>query len=572
MKLIEALDIVNAEGLPSAPARIFFLACGFEPLHLQTFLNAHLQLRLGREKVTIQKGLFGDLVGNIRRAGSGQFAGCAVIIEWPDLDPRLGFRESASWRPESLSDVLDEASKTLDRLEGELDHLAKSCRIVLTLPSLPLPPLSLMPAHQSNAFELELGQQTLAFGLRIASHEGICVINNLEGIAREDCYDIRSDLLYGVPYTQAHADQVACAVASLLNPAPIKKGIVTDLDDTLWKGILGDDGVEGVSWDLAGRARIHGIYQQLLAALANRGVLVAVASKNDPALVRRVFDRPGLCIRLDHIFPFSVHWRPKSESLTEILKSWNIGASEVVFIDDNPMELAEVKAAHPLIECLRFPSDPGKLPHLIHKLREWFGRPSVSSEDRIRTESIRAGAAWQDAESRLNDSFEGFLSEAEAQVTVVAARSEDRGRAFELLNKTNQFNLNGKRYTESEWIQYLKLPGSFLATLAYEDKFGPLGIVSVALGRTENEKVRLDSWVLSCRAFGRRVEHQFVNTLFQLLSATEMVFEYEATDRNCLTREFLASFGPPAPHFCLTKQEFGSNCPVLYHTVRSATV
>jgi FkbH-like protein len=259
-----------------------------------------------------------------------------------------------------------------------------------------------------------------------------------------------------------------------------------------------------------------------------------------------------------------VHWRPKSESVADILQVWNIAADAVVFIDDNPMELAEVKAAHPGIECVRFPKDAGELPDLIGKLRTWFGKSELSAEDLLRGESIRAGAVWREAGTGPNDSFEAFLSNAGARLKVEAGPSAELGRPFELVNKTNQFNLNGRRYTEADWLRYLAQPGAFLATIAYEDKFGPLGVISVALGRIDEATILLDAWVLSCRAFGRRVEYQFINTLFGRYPVDEIVLDFLPTERNHPTAEFLCSFGTPGPSFRIAKDVFGKACPALY--------
>ena len=141
-------------------------------------------------------------------------------------------------------------------------------------------------------------------------------------------------------------------MARLLAPPAPRKGIVTDLDDTLWSGLAGEIGPEGVSWDLASHSQLHGLYQKLLAALAEEGVLIGVASKNDPAVVERTFEREDLLLRADRIFPVEAHWGAKSGSIERILRTWNISADSVVFVDDSAMELAEVAAAHPGMECL----------------------------------------------------------------------------------------------------------------------------------------------------------------------------------------------------------------------------
>ena len=151
-------------------------------------------------------------------------------------------------------------------------------------------------------------------------------------------------------------------LADLIQPRPAKKGLITDLDDTLWRGLLGEEGVAGISWDLDRHSHIHALYQQTLRALAESGVLIAVASKNDPALVTEALARRDLLLPKDCLFPIEVNWKAKSQSVYRILEAWNINADAVVFVDDSPIELAEVQSLFPAIKCLRFPAMTSRQP------------------------------------------------------------------------------------------------------------------------------------------------------------------------------------------------------------------
>ena len=158
----------------------------------------------------------------------------------------------------------------------------------------------------------------------------------------------------GLPYTVTHADRLAGALARLLAPPVPKKGLITDLDDTLWHGLVGEIGPENVSWDLASHYQLHGLYQKLLASFLEEGVLIGIASKNDPEVARRALERSDLLLQADRVFPVEIHWDAKSGSVGRILRTWNIGADSVVFVDDSPMELAEVVAAYPGINASGF--------------------------------------------------------------------------------------------------------------------------------------------------------------------------------------------------------------------------
>jgi FkbH-like protein len=359
----------------------------------------------------------------------------------------------------------------------------------------------------------------------------------------------------------------------LVRQAP-KKGLITDLDDTLWSGILGEAGIQGVSWDLDGNAQIHGLYQQFLASLASAGVLIGVASKNDRKLVDQLFaERQDLLLPAQSVFPVEANWGPKSDSVANIVRDWNIGARDVVFLDDSPMEVAEVHAVFPEMECIVFPKkDTSEFWDLLHRLRDKFAKSGVSAEDELRLRSIRAGSEFR-KEAGSGSMSERFLSGVEAEVSVSRDKDPD-ARALELINKTNQFNLNGLRLSESEWNALLSEPGSFLLKLAYRDRFGPLGSIAVVAGHRDGRQLRVEHWVLSCRAFSRRIEHQTLKLLFESFDVDKVLLSYMPTQFNGPLREFLESLlGPVAegtPH--IDRGQFKEKCPQLYHSVKDAAM
>ena len=314
---------------------------------------------------------------------------------------------------------------------------------------------------------------------------------------------------------------------------------------------------------------MHGLYQKLLGSLADSGTLIAVASKNDPAVVRQAFDRPDLLLRTDQVFPIEVHWNAKSGSVTRILETWNIAADSVIFVDDSPMELAEVAAAHPGIECVLFPkNDYAAGLAMLRHLRDRCGKERVSKDDALRLESIRQGAAFRE---QVSDGAapESFLRDINAVVTFDFAAGNEP-RVFELVNKTNQFNLNGRRYTEADWRKLVSGPGAVLAAIRYEDKFGPLGTIAVLAGQVDGNCLNVEAWVMSCRAFARRIEHQTLKLLFESAGVSEMQFSFAPTAKNGPTREFFAAVlgEEPQSDFRLTRSEFEEKCPNLYHEVR----
>jgi len=377
----------------------------------------------------------------------------------------------------------------------------------------------------------------------------------------------------GFPYKLPHASAIAELLAALIqNPTP-KKGLITDLDNTLWAGILGEVGTNGISWSLDQHTHMHGLYQQFLGSLASAGVLVAVASKNDPALVEKAFERKDLIFSKETVYPFEVHWSRKSESVQRILKTWNIGPESVVFIDDSPMEIAEVKAAFPEMECIVFPTnDYQGIWDLLKRMRDLFGKSVISEEDSIRLKSIRGAGVLRESLDATGGSLDDFLQSADASIRFTFGKQAADNRAFELINKTNQFNLNGKRLTDAAWKTYLNDPTTFVMATSYEDKFGPLGKIAVLLGRVQGKSLRIDSWVMSCRAFSRRIEHQSLKQLFAKFDAEEIGFDYQATPRNGPLQEFFTELlgSPLTAGMRLSRAAFSEKSPSLFHRVEEA--
>ena len=572
MTLTEALKILRepAGSAERGPYRVA-LVCGFTPLHIETFLAARLRRQSGRA-VDIQKGLYGDVPGTLASIG-GQLHAAAVALEWEDLDPRLGFRGAGAWGPAVLPDILAVVRDTLERIAAAIENLPAAVAVACSLPTLPLPPIFHTPGWQTADVELALERETLEFAARCLRRSGFLLVNRQRlaedspAAARFDC---KSDLLTGIPYTLAHADRVAAALARLLSPPAPKKGLITDLDDTLWNGLAGEIGPDQVSWDLASHHQLHGLYQKLLASLAEEGVLIGVASKNDADVVRQALARPDILIPPARIFPVEAHWDAKSGSVERILQTWNIAAESVVFVDDSPMELAEVAAAHPGIECLAFPADdPAAGYTFLCRLRDLFGKPRVAEEDALRIESIRHGTVFRKAAAGDGASAEAFLRNAEAAIRLELNRAAADPRALELVNKANQFNLNGRRFTEAEWRATLTRPGALSVTVSYQDKFGQLGKIAVIEARREDDALHVGSWVMSCRAFARRIEHQCLQVLFDRTGARELVLRFAPTPKNGPLRQFLASItgAEPEGRVVITRGQFAAKCPPLYHKV-----
>jgi FkbH-like protein len=572
MNLIEALELARRPEWKDAREASIFLACGFTPLHLSTFLNAEMRRLEPGTRVTIEIGLFGDLIGNLTRAERSAAGSAVVVVEWGDLDTRLGIRTLGGWKPACVPDIVDSAIQAAARLEQALKTLARHVPTTLCLPTLPLPPVFWTRINQASALEMRLHQAVVSMAVSLSEVPGFRIANAqaLDEVSpMGERYDVKSDITTGFPYNLSHAAALGALLAGLIHDRQPKKGIITDLDDTLWAGIAGEDGVDGISWSLD-HGHVHGLYQQFLASLAGAGVLVGVASKNDQTIVQRAFDRSDLLISMNDIFPFEVHWSNKSESVRRILNTWNVGPESVVFVDDSAMEVAEVKGSFPQMECIIFPkNDYDDTWRLIKHLRDSFGKPQLTEEDSIRLDSVRSSGAWRCAVESGGLSSDDFLKTSEARIVFEAVSAND-ARAFELLNKTNQFNLNGKRFTEGEWRNTFRDMAAVVFGVAYEDKYGPLGKIAVLMGRAHGRTFLVDAWVMSCRAFSRRIEHQCLKHVFDSLGIEEIELTYEHTTRNRPFQEFLTDLlgTPPVSKVLLSRQQFDASVPALFHRIQ----
>jgi FkbH-like protein len=529
-------------------SKVHFLACGCQPLHLATLLEAHLFEASADDQVGITTGLYGDLTGSLELAATAACVGTFLVMEWSDLDPRLGLRSSGGWSPASVADMLATCQERCSRMAGLIERIAARMPVAVVPPSLPRSPIGTTIRAQSSEVELALEHHVAAFLLQVSKMQGVRVLSRTAQAAltpESPKLDAKMELIAGFPYTIAYADALAAAMVALLHQKTPKKGLITDMDDTFWSGIVGEVGVDGVSWDQEHHTQTHGLYQQMLGHLAEMGVLIGVASKNEQSVVEAGLARKDLLVKGEALFPVHANWGPKSRSVAEILKVWNIDQTAVVFIDDSPMELSEVQTAFPGITCIPFKGkDAAGVWELLGKLRDLFGKPQVGAEDLLRRASLQAAVQMREAGD--SGSSPEFLRGLGGTVTIDYRKDPADKRPVELVNKTNQYNLNGLRIGEGEWLRMLELPETVLSVISYQDKFGPLGKIAVAVGTKGDRNVHVSHWVMSCRAFSRRIEHHTLESLFEVWDADEISFDYQPTAKNQPLQDFLSDLGLPA--------------------------
>src|SRR3954452_3586310 len=347
----------------------------------------------------------------------------------------------------------------------------------------------------------------------------------------EESHDVVKAMVYRQPYTTRFWHAVGGNLADIVlresRPAP--KCIVLDCDNTLWGGVVGEDGVGGIALGSAFPGSGYQEFQKVLKALKERGVLLAVASKNNPREVDDVFSQhDDMVLRAEDIAVWRVNWGPKSQSLREIAAELNIGIDSLVIIDDSDYELAEIGNAVPEVRLLQVPEEIGLLPDLIGS-SGLFRNLQVSAEDLARTDMMRQESARKELAHTMTR--EEFLGSLQLVLDYVEVGEEHVGRVAQLANKTNQFNLTTIRRTEAEIRALVADEEHLVRAIRVADKFGDYGLVGVAILRDVGVEWEIDSFLMSCRVLSRGIETAFLATLVS-----------EAADRGPKT--FLARYVP----------------------------
>lgn len=324
-----------------------------------------------------------------------------------------------------------------------------------------------------------------------------------------------------------------------MRPEP-PKVLVTDLDNVMWAGVIGEDGLDGIAYRPEGIGFPHFIYQTALAKLKREGTLLAAVSRNSPDLATAPFLGGQMCLRKEDFVTIVASYNAKSSQIAEIAARLNLGLDSFVFVDDNPIELEEVSRALPSVRTLAFPNSVDALPAFLENLSALFSRAVTTAEDAERTEMYR-----RRLEGMLPDATEGsdlteFLRDLKMSITIRDRSSGDRARAVQLINKTNQFNLNGRRLTDDDVASVLA-GGGRLYGVTLDDRTGSHGEVLACLISGSG---RIESLVMSCRIFQRRLEFAFLAWLAEK-DANVSELDFSATPRNEPIQQFLRdeSFG-----------------------------
>ena len=402
---------------------------------------------------------------------------------------------------------VDLACQTVARIANELgaalENFVSTGKGTLLLAVLPASPR--VPAAVATAIGVA-SEKLLA---HVVGQANIHVLSaqEIDHAAGAERFDARRDELAHIPFSDSYFAALALALARRVHALQVSaaKVLVLDCDNTLWRGVVGEDGVDGILLSEPFLA-----LQDFAVAQQRKGVLICLASKNSEADVLDVLEqRKDMRLRASDVVAHRVNWLPKAANLRSLAEELNLGLDAFVFLDDNPMECAQMRAELPQVVTLQVPGEDAIVDWLSHLWN--FDKPATTAEDAQRTQMYRENAARRSLESTVSDIGE-FLAALNLQVDIQTPAEDEWPRISQLTHRTNQFNFTTRRRSEQE-LKSLVTQGAQVLRVRVTDRFGDYGLVGVLVAQAREQAWEVDTFLLSCRVLGRGVEHAMLRSL-----------------------------------------------------------
>lgn len=465
------------------------------------------------------------------------------------LDPMVVFDDvPVPWRPEDVERAAAARLKVIAGLAARYQATGHGALVLNTLP-LPRRFTAQLVDHRSRARLSAVWHDTNAALLRLAEqYPSVVVIDLLpllaDGISATDPrLSVYAKAHLSPELLARYAREIAHLARNLTGRT--KKVLAVDLDGTLWGGVLGDDGADGIELGGGLRGEAFQEFQRVIKQLSGQGLLLAAVSKNDVEPVTAVLrDHPDMILRKEDFVRVVADWSPKHEHLSELAAALNLGVDSIVFADDNGYECGLVGQELPGVAVVRLGEEPALHPDAL--LRDgWFDTRVLTSEDRARVARYREDLARQDFLADF-DSVSGYLTRLGLVVELAPACEADRARVAQLTQRTNQFNLTTRRLTEGAVAELAADPDASVLTIRSSDVFGDNGLVGAVFAYRDGGTLRIDGFLLSCRVFARGIEQACLASLLRHARATgitEVVATYRATSKNGKVRGFYPHHG-----------------------------
>ena len=374
-------------------------------------------------------------------------------------------------------------------------------------------------------------------------------IDQVSGMmGRSSFYDMRRYFWTKQPFGEAGCVELSrhlFAGIRALTTGP-KKVLVLDLDNTLWGGVVGETGPLGVSLGESADGDAYRAFQKYAKELTNRGVVLALASKNNLKDGLEPFEKNReMVLALEDIAAFEINWEPKGTTIARLARTLNLGLDSFVFFDDNPAEREQVRQALPEVEVVDVPEDPSEYVRAL-QAGHWFETTGLTEADAMRAAQYAVERQRRELEQSAT-SMDDYLRSLEMVAEVREIDEGDLQRVVQLLSKTNQFNLTTRRHTREDVLEMLGRPKAIGMTVSVRDKFGDHGLIAVLIGVPDvDDSLRVDTWLMSCRVIGRTVEQFCFRVLWERaikLGYRRIVGEYIPSAKNALVVELYDTLG-----------------------------
>lgn len=396
---------------------------------------------------------------------------------------------------------------------------------------------------QVNAFNVQLAELAAKNGYVLVDMARLAATIGLERWDDPQQWHT-AKLPFSADMIPAYGEFIARTLGALYGKS--RKCLVIDLDNTIWGGVIGDDGLGGIvlgQGSAAGEAFLE--LQQTILGLRSRGIVVAVCSKNEEDTARLPFrEHTEMILKEEHIAVFQANWLDKAANLKVIAAALNIGLDALVFLDDNPAERAHVRAELPMIAVPELPSQSALYARTLTQAG-YFEAITFGDDDRQRADDYQANAARSSLQVKASD-MEGYLRSLDMKCAIRCFDKEGRARIAQLINKSNQFNLTTKRYTELEVGRLESDRQRFTVQVRLADRFGDNGMISVVVADITEDEWTFDTWLMSCRVLGRRVEEavlRHVASAALAAGAKVLVGNYIPSNKNQMVSDHYRKLG-----------------------------
>jgi FkbH-like protein len=454
----------------------------------------------------------------------------------PLLEHPLGFNRQE--REELAQRCAAEVAELIGQLKRRLP------RASVFLNTAAVPPLNILGSLEYNSgFSVQDAATMYNDALPVIAREnpGVVVIDTaamMDCLGYSNWHDTRlwhlARCRWSRQATSLLSRRYAAAIAA--SCGKMRKCIALDLDNTLWGGIVGEDGMEGLRLGEEGAGLAFREFQTELLNLQKQGVLLALCSKNNPEDALQVIrSHPAMRLREEHFAAMRINWEDKASNLRSLAEELNIGLDSIVFVDDSPVERTWVRESIPEVYVPDWPSDPSDYKDALLELAaEHFVKFAITVEDLNRGEQYHQRA--KRTQAAATSSLEDFYRSLQMHATIAPASAATIPRIAQLTQKTNQFNLTTRRYTEADIVTFAAGPDSLVYSLELDDTFGRSGIVGVMIlrRRTDDEWI-IDTFLLSCRVMGRTVENAFLGYIVETLrrrGGRRLIGEFRPTAKN----------------------------------------